>query len=625
MIVGYPGAPSVFPDAPLLFHVSTDAPEFRVEIYRQDATLVREACSSWLPGTRFPLLAPYDDWSEVWAGHALRVCPTLQPGVHVAMFVEGDGSGHELATQRLDRTTADGREAKALFVVKNPFPGRDARIVYKLPLFTYAAYNMAGDPAGCLYTWPGRKVTLHRPGNGTGGTPRDAFIPDVYDPASPRQTFEHWDAKLVRWLAARGLAVDYVTDLDVHQNDGDFLSAYRLLLSVGHDEYWSAPMRAHVESFVARGGNVAFFSGNTCYWHVTVEGPAISVDKRVHPGHVVPFDLWHRTRPENALTGVSYHNAGGQWNGPRPSNGGYTVRRARHWVFAGTGVEDGDVIGEGEALVGYECDGAAFTSGPGGVPVTTGEDCSPIDLDILATAPVPDWEGAEAGRLSTATMGVHARRGIVFTAGTVDWPRVLGQGDPIVDRITRNVLDRLATHPVRVAGPFPTRAGRAVAVEGERGTFYVDTRGLADDVSFCWSVSAGAPGPLDGPSLSLAMPSPPVLVTISVVVSAAGEPVAFGTLTVQPFTRAELTWFEMTAELDALTRRGRAPEEATMLPGEGAPCAPASLHPLLDPAEPFVQRPPSPPEARDVSAIQAGAERLADLARRLLEQGGGLR
>ena len=35
------------------------------------------------------------------------------------------------------------------------------------------------------------------------------------------------------------------------------------MLSVGHDEYWSWEMRDAVEGFVAAGGNVAFFSGNT--------------------------------------------------------------------------------------------------------------------------------------------------------------------------------------------------------------------------------------------------------------------------------------------------------------------------------------------------------------------------
>ena len=29
---------------------------------------------------------------------------------------------------------------------------------------------------------------------------------NCYDPAVPRQTFEHWDAPLVRWLEEKGLA-----------------------------------------------------------------------------------------------------------------------------------------------------------------------------------------------------------------------------------------------------------------------------------------------------------------------------------------------------------------------------------------------------------------------------------
>jgi hypothetical protein len=38
--------------------------------------------------------------------------------------------------------------------------------------------------------------------------------------------------------------------------------------------------------------------------------------------------------------------------------------------------------------------------------------------------------------------GCHGDQGIVFTAGTTDWSHGLGH-DPIVDRITRNVLGRL--------------------------------------------------------------------------------------------------------------------------------------------------------------------------------------
>nr|AYM52535.1 hypothetical protein [Aetherobacter fasciculatus] len=448
MTSGYPSTPSLFPGETVLFHVSTDAPQIRIELYRQGATLALQGRSPWFPGRRSPDLAPWEDWSRSFHGHAFPIPEGFPPGVYIAMFIEGDAQGNDLPTQRIDRGTADGRDSKALFVLRNPKPGRGERLLYKLPFFTYCAYNAAGTPSGSLYTGPRRKVTFHRPGNGTGATPWDANVVDVYDLASPRQTFAHWDEKLVRWLEERGYPVDYATDLDVHRNDGDFLSAYRLLLSVGHDEYWSAPMRANVESFIARGGNVAFFSGNVCWWRVTVEdgGTAISVDKEVHTGHTVAFDHWYRTLPENALTGVSYRNAGGQWNGRRPSGGGYTVRRSSSWVFNGTGLADGAVFGEPLAVVGYECDGAAFTLGRSGVPEPTGEDGTPLDFVIVATASVAGWEGAEIGALAAATMGYYERGGLVFTAATTDWPRALAQGDSTVAQITRNVLERLLAH-----------------------------------------------------------------------------------------------------------------------------------------------------------------------------------
>src|SRR5256885_802600 len=82
-----------------------------------------------------------------------------------------------------------------------------------------------------------------RPGGGVGGRPWDHYFPDYYDQSSLRQTFWHWDALFISWLERRRFEVDYCTDLDIHENLGNFLGAYRLLLSVGHDEYWSEAMR----------------------------------------------------------------------------------------------------------------------------------------------------------------------------------------------------------------------------------------------------------------------------------------------------------------------------------------------------------------------------------------------
>ena len=172
------------------------------------------------------------------------------------------------------------------------------------------------------------KVTLRRPEGGLGGNPWDSYISDAYDPTTPRQTAVHWDLKFVAWLEANGYKVEYCTDLDIH-SDPAFLTSYRLMLSVGHDEYWSPEMRAHIESFIAEGGNVAFFSGNTCWWrvHVTDSGTAFSCDKSVPVGGAVPFDQWFATDPENRVTGVSYRNAGGWWDGPREALGSEGVPR----------------------------------------------------------------------------------------------------------------------------------------------------------------------------------------------------------------------------------------------------------------------------------------------------------
>ena len=41
-----------------------------------------------------------------------------------------------------------------------------------------------------------------------------------------------------------------------------------------------------------------------------------------------------------------------------------------------------------------------------------------------------------------ACMGVYTRNGTVFTAASTDWSNALGR-DPIVDRITLNILERL--------------------------------------------------------------------------------------------------------------------------------------------------------------------------------------
>ena len=149
------------------------------------------------------------------------------------------------------------------------------------------------------------------------------------------------------------------------------------------------------------------------------------------------------------------------------------MARPDHWAFEGTGLRSGDAFGERDTIVAYEVDGCAFTM-QDGLPVPTHEDGSPESLEILATAPARLWsqeeqptryahEPGELEHVATALFGdagpasvekvadnhavmatfTRPGGGTVFNAGVIDWTFGLKHGDPVVERITRNVLDRL--------------------------------------------------------------------------------------------------------------------------------------------------------------------------------------
>jgi hypothetical protein len=179
---------------------------------------------------------------------------------------------------------------------------------------------------------------------------------------------------------------------------------------------------------------------------------------------------------------AGYARAGGA---SPAGSGGYTIHRPDHWVFEGTQLRYGDLLGAGPVVVGYETDGCALRL-VDGLPVPTHEDGTPESFVVLGTAPARLWSNslrpddvpalmrpgvymADAdgnvpaelevvaaqigGDLRPATlerfanghcvMGVFKRGGTVFTTGCTDWAYGLGR-DPQVDRVTENLFARLA-------------------------------------------------------------------------------------------------------------------------------------------------------------------------------------
>lgn len=288
---------------------------------------------------------------------------------------------------------------------------------------------------------------------------------------------------MVLWLERNGYAVDYAinSDLEFHPQ---LLGRYRLMLSVGHDEYWSWGMRDTVESFIAQGGNVCFFSGNISGFQVRFEDRGSSMvcyKQRYEDDPVFKAGQTHLAttywtnrevnRPESRMTGLTHWYAGfsrfrgvvGQ--GP----GGYLIYRPEHWIFEHSGMGYGDCLGQASEIVHYEVDGCPICM-KNGLPYPEEFHDAPSSLMVLGMVPAAKdlrvyslreisaeeyikkfgpagpqaFEHVIDGR-GHAVMSMYVNNGTVFCAGTTDWTSGLTGKDPAVERITKNLLDRLST------------------------------------------------------------------------------------------------------------------------------------------------------------------------------------
>lgn len=292
----------------------------------------------------------------------------------------------------------------------------------------------------------------------------------------------YYDRHFAHWLEREGYDIDYCTLHDLHA-DGSLLDNYKMMFIGGHDEYWSWQMRDAVDNFVEQGGKLARFGGNYL-WQVRMEDnnrtqvcyklpaddPLFETDQKYLTSSL--WDIKQINRPgadSVGLTGISgvYSRMPGAC--PRAS-GGITIYRPEHWAFAGTDLYYGDVIGAAPAsIVSFEVDGANYTFDDG-LPYPTGKDGVSKELEILALAPTAGFYEEKRGdspvnaafeevevllnniefatdpgspHRGNAAIGVVTKgKGEIFTAGCSEWVSGLIKKDPIVERITRNVINR---------------------------------------------------------------------------------------------------------------------------------------------------------------------------------------
>ncbi|MEZ5227019.1 MAG: DUF6605 domain-containing protein [Acidimicrobiales bacterium] len=238
-----------------------------------------------------------------------------------------------------DRRRRQVASSHAFFVVR-PTPASTNTILLQLATNTWHAYNDFGGrnlyngatqssfqrpmERGYLFKprGAGRRVTTTHPPDHDMNTHVGYLRFNHLSAWAGSAGWPDWEWPFLAWAERNGYGIDVISNADLEEHPS-IIDGYRLLLSVGHDEYWSGPMRDTVEGFIARGGNVAFFSGNTSLWQVRLEDP-VDGSASVMVGYKGMYkkdpvyetdrmgeltSIWSDHligRPENHMTGVSF-------------------------------------------------------------------------------------------------------------------------------------------------------------------------------------------------------------------------------------------------------------------------------------------------------------------------------
>lgn len=307
--------------------------------------------------------------------------------------------------------TSNGGSSHIVFIVRDD--AGNAPILFKTSDATWQAYNNYGGNS--LYngatSYPSghaTKVSYDRPfltrnGGGGGGAMEDWFMNAEYP--------------MIRFMERNGYHMSYSTDVDFERDATPITPAkHKILLSVGHDEYWSLAERTRFENARNAGVHLAFFSGNEVYWKTRWENNNRTLvcykegilGENVCGNKCDPTNAWtglwreggayDAGRPENALTGqISWDLATGALVVPA------AYKNLRFW--RGTSVAsqpDNGSVTMPNGTLGYEVD---FEQYP---------EAYPSGRITLSSTIIN-------GKTHKLSLYRHPSGALVFGAGTIQW------------------------------------------------------------------------------------------------------------------------------------------------------------------------------------------------------------
>jgi hypothetical protein len=431
-IEGYASQVSALVGDILTLHVSTRATSFHVEAYRMGYYGGIGGRLIWrspdVVGVRQPppTLTLFVNTIECqWpASLAVTVDDTWPPGAYLLKLVGATGEQQFIPLCVRDDSSR-------------------AAVVIQHSVTTWQAYNRWG---GYSLYYGNRNQAL----SFTHARPYD------HDWASGAADFTGNEFPVIYQAERLGLDVTYWTDVDLHARP-ELLDSHRALISLGHDEYWSAEMRDGATQAVAAGVNLAFLGANACYRQVRFEPSPLGPDRRQVCYKAAEEDPllgqdnslvtvnWPEapvSRPEAELIGSTYQDI--------DARADLVITDPGSWLL------DGVTLPAGNRLAGVimgEFD--RYVPRAGG----------PANLDVIAHSVVPN-RGNNYSDITWYT--VPGGGGGVFATGNANWVNVLSDSTLVPPnvvpgptpgvtaallRVMENLYSVIGTGPASVTRP----------------------------------------------------------------------------------------------------------------------------------------------------------------------------
>jgi hypothetical protein len=409
--------------------------------------------------SRQPPLPENSCSSHLMEGYTDKV--SYSPGGNMKIYLHAQRPV-ELCRLTFYNVTGDSAFSIATSLPFQPFPGEKGSLYgydyittaeLKLPLLKSGIYRIENkipflvkskDSVDLLVIYPSNTVNAYCDSGG-----KSLYSLPV---ASTQVSFQrpmvlqHFSAYCLKWFETfPDVSIGYISDADLEKPEN--LKA-KVLVMVGHSEYWTHTARTHFDDFVDNGGHALILSGNTMWWQVRYsdDGNTLfcyrDVEKDPEQNPALKTIEWNAPSLNYPLL---------QSIGADFTHGGFGVKKDIGWdglkvispnspLLKGTNLKKGDII----SLPTTEYDGSPVLAfDRDGFPIVDTASFPGSRIEIIAFD-----RGSRDGD-TTPTFTVYQRNknsGVIINAGTTDWCGANGMGgksSDVIKQITTNAIQLL--------------------------------------------------------------------------------------------------------------------------------------------------------------------------------------